>query len=559
MEGAINRVPDLERTGIKSTVCGPESFTPDHKPLMGEDPNVEGFFHCCGFNSAGMMFGGGCGNQMAHWVTKGRPELDMFSFDIRRFNPTTTRDKTWVVPRCHEAYAKNYSIPYPHDEPLAGRGRIKDPLHDILVKEGCVFQERHGWERPGWFNSSEAPVPPYDWYGYYDNELAPDNRYKNALTADYTFDNPPHHDFIGKECLAARTKAALFNMSYFGQIFMSGPDAQKAADWLFTANMQRDVGAVVYTCMLNEKGGAEADLTVGILEGSESCPWEPQFKERGFYLAIGGAATLQNKAHVLKQCRLHGWDVTLTDRSDDMGLLSLQGPKSREILQQVTDADLSNEGFPFSTHKIIDVAGHKVRAIRLSFVGELGWEMHVPFEASIPVYQALRSAGEKFGLVNGGYRALDSLSLEKGYVHWHGDLRPDDTPLEAGLGFACKLKTSTPFLGRAALEKQKEEKIRKKLVTFTVNDPTVSLFGMEGLLRNGEHVGLTRRGEYAFYLKEVVARGYVQMPCKEPITKEFLSTGDWEIDVRGDKYPITVHTKQPFDPKNQRVKGFYEN
>lgn len=266
-----------------------------------------------------------------------------------------------------------------------------------------------------------------------------------------------------------------------------------------------------------------------------------------------------------------------------MGVLSLQGPKSREILQQLTDTDLSNESFSFSTHKIVTIAGHRVRAIRLSFVGEmgknlnmflcpfilleetyiniflfLGWEFHIPYEAALPIYKAVHSAGQKFGLINSGYRALDSLSCEKGYVLWHADIRPDDTPLEAGLGFACKMKTSTPFLGREALEKQKKEKLRKKLVTFTLNDPSVSVIGLEGILRDRVPVGFVRRAEYGFYLGTSLARAYIRMPCEGAVTKEFLSTGEWEIDVMGHRYPVTVHQRPPFDPKNLRVKGFYE-
>ncbi|XP_066953751.1 sarcosine dehydrogenase, mitochondrial-like [Macrobrachium rosenbergii] len=558
IEGAMNRVPVLEQTGIKSTVCGPESFTPDHKPLMGEDPTVQGFFHCCGFNSSGMMLGGGCGDQIAKWVAHGRPEFDMFGYDIRRFHTPLNSNKDWVIGRSHESYAKNYSIVFPHDEPLAARRQRMSPLHEILEEQGCVFQERHGWERPGWFNTHPTPTQPYDWYGAYDTPQNVDRRYWDALVDDYSFDFPKHHEVIERECLGCRNAAAVFDMSYFGKFYVTGPDAQKAADWLFSADVSKDVGSTVYTCMLNKSGGIEADLTVSICEGGEGSPCDPSFEGRGFYLAAGGAAALQNLAHVLKELRTHEWDVQLVNHTDDMAMLSVQGPNSREILQMVSEADFSNEAFPFSTHKVIDVAGHKVRALRLSFVGEMGWELHIPNKSAVAVYKALMAAGKPFGLVNAGYRAIDSLSCEKGYRHWHADVRPDDTPLEAGLAFTCKLKTDINFLGREAIEQQKLHGIRKKLVTITLDDPAKPLWGLEGIWRDGEPVGYVRRADYTFFLGRALAYGYVQRPDKEKITNEFLKTGTWKIESRGELLDATVHIRPPFDPKNLRVKGFYE-
>ncbi|XP_037793833.1 sarcosine dehydrogenase, mitochondrial-like [Penaeus monodon] len=557
IEGAVNRVPVLENTGIKSTVCGPESFTPDHKPVMGEDPTVEGFFHCCGFNSAGMMLGGGCGDQIAKWVVHGRPEIDMFGYDIRRYHTPLNANKPWVLERSHESYAKNYSIVFPHDEPLAGRSQRRSPLHNVLEDLGCVFQERHGWERPGWYNTVPAPTQPYDWYGFYGNDLSSDTRYKTMLTADYTFDFPHHHDLIQKECLACRNAAAIFDMSYFGKFYLTGPDAQKAADWLFSADVARDPGSTVYTCMLNNRGGIEADLTVSVCDSGEGSPCDPNFEGRGFYLAAGGAAALQNLAHVTKEIRSHKWNVQILDHTDDMAMLSIQGPNSRAILQQLSDTDFSDAAFPFSSHKVITIAGHKARALRLSFVGEMGWELHVPNKSAVAVYKAVMATGEPLGLVNSGYRAIDSLSCEKGYRHWHADVRPDDTPLEAGLAFTCKLKTDTNFLGRQAIERQKAEGIRKKLVTLTLNDPSKPLWGLEGIWRNNEVLGYVRRAEYAFYLGRAIAYGYVERPDGNRITNDFLESGSWQVEAMGTMLDASLHVRSPFDPKNLRVKGLY--
>ncbi|XP_066953754.1 sarcosine dehydrogenase, mitochondrial-like isoform X1 [Macrobrachium rosenbergii] len=557
IHGAINRVPVLEKTGIKSTVCGPESFTPDHKPLMGEDPHIQGFFHCCGFNSAGMMLGGGCGDQTAKWVAHGRPDVDMFGYDIRRFHTSLNSDRDWVLARSHESYAKNYSIVFPHDEPLAGRNKRLSPLHEILEEQGCVFQERHGWERPGWFNLAPTPTQPYDWYGAYGTPLNTDQSYSTALTADYSFDFPKHHDLIQKECLACRNAAAVFDMSYFGKFYITGPDAQKAADWLFSADVSRDTGTTVYTCMLNKRGGIEADLTVSICEGGEGSPCDPAFEGRGFYLAAGGAAALQNLAHILKEIRTHEWDVQLVNHTDDMAMVSVQGPNSRGILQMVSDDDFSNEAFPFSTHKVIDIAGHKARALRLSFVGELGWELHIPNGSAVEVYKAIMNVTKPYGLVNAGYRAIDSLSCEKGYRHWHADIRPDDTPLEAGLAFTCKLKTDTNFLGKEALEQQKLQGIKKKIVTITLDDPTKPLWGLEGIWRDGEPVGYVRRAEYAFTLERALAYGYVRRPDAGNVTNNFLKTGNWKVESKGELLDAKIHLQAPFDPKNLRLKGLY--
>jgi len=557
IEGAVNRVPCLEESGIKSTVCGPESFTPDHKPIMGEDPRVRGFFHGVGFNSAGMMLGGGCGDQLAKWIVNGRPSLDMYGYDIRRFCPEVSKNLDWVDQRSHEAYAKNYAMVFPHDEALAGRNMKKDPLHAILESAGCVYQERFGWERPGWFTvHGPCPVKAYDWYGAYDNMVNEEYGYKERLQLDYTFDHPKIEENIRGECLATRTTAGLFNMSYFGKFYLTGRDAQAAADWVFSAPMDGQEGKTIYTCMLNKLAGIEADLTVSVIDSGAGTSADPTFSGRGFYIAAAGGAAFQNFAHIQTAIQDAGFDVTLEDRSQEMGMLSLQGPAARHILSKLTDSPLDNLSFPFSTNKMIDVAGHRVRALRVSFVGELGWELHIPRESCIPVYLALTEAGKDFGMVNAGYRAIDSLSIEKGYPHWHQEVRMDDTPLEGGLLFTCKLKTDTDFLGRAALERQRKLGARKKKVCFTVDDQ-VCLLGLEAVLRDGEYVGHLRRGDHAHYLQKEIGYGYVARPDGEKVTPSWLKEGNYEIESRGRRYQATLHTKTPFDGSNDRIQGRY--
>nr|CAG4644567.1 EOG090X014D [Leptodora kindtii] len=558
IEGAINRCPVLERTGIKSTVCGPESFTPDHKPLLGEEPTVRGFYHGCGFNSAGMMFGGGCGWQLAKWVIQGRPDFDMYGYDIRRFSPDLTRNATWIRQRSHEAYAKNYSIVYPHDEPLASRNVKKSALHAELEGRGCVFQERMGYERPGWFSSQgPAPIQEYDWYGAYGNQLNDDQTYVRRLKEDYTFNFPNNHDAIKEECEASRKRAALFDMSYFGNYYLTGADAQKAADWIFTNDMRRAAGQTSYSCMLNAQAGVESDLTVTFLDGSSTASWEPSFQGHGFYIAAGGGSAYQSWSHLRKVIDDQQFDVTLTDCSKNTSLLSLQGPKSRDILQELCPAtSFTNEHFPFSTTQLININGNVVRALRISFVGELGWELHVPFDSTLSVYQAVMKAGQKYGIANAGYRAIDSLSIEKGYRHWHMDVRLDDNPLEAGLGFTCKLKSQVDFLGREKLEKIKLAGLTKRLACFTIQEQ-VPLWGLEAIWRDDAVVGYLRRADYGFTLGRSVGYGYVQREDGQPVTNDFLNSGEYFIESMDVKYKADLHLKTPFDPDNKRVRGFY--
>ncbi|XP_005799757.1 sarcosine dehydrogenase, mitochondrial [Xiphophorus maculatus] len=559
IEGAINRVPVLEQTGIKSTVCGPESFTADHKPLMGEAPEVRGYFLGCGFNSAGMMLGGGCGRELAKWIVHGRPEKDMYGYDIRRFHSSLTDNTRWIRERSHESYAKNYSVVFPFDEPLASRNMRKDPFHEVLTEQGCMFQERHGWERPGWFNK-EGPAPPknYDYYGAYNIRNNENYRYKELLGKEYTFDFPPHHDVIKSECLSCRHDVTVFNMSYFGKFYLTGPDAKKAADWLFSADVNKKPGSTVYTCMLNKRGGAEADLTVSRLEpGAAKLPLAPPSDGDVYYLAIGGGVAEHNWNHIRTVIQDQGFHCQLTDHSEDMGMISIQGPKSREVLQDVLDADLSNEAFPFSTHKLVNAAGYQVRAMRLSFVGELGWELHIPKDSCVPVYRAVMAAGAKHGIINSGYRAIDSLSIEKGYRHWHADLRPDDTPLEAGLAFTCKLKSSIPFQGRETLEKQKEAGLRRRIVCFTI-DEKIPMFGLEAIFRNDVPVGHLRRADYGFFIDKTLGYGYIHNPDGGVVSGDFIKTGKFTLERMGVAYEAKAHLKSPFDPENKRVKGIYE-
>lgn len=573
LEGHIKRCPLIENVGIKSTVCGPESFTPDHKPLIGPDVELRGFVHCCGFNSMGMMLGGGVGREVAAWVTQGAPNVDLFSMDVARFHPDCPRDASWIEDRTHESYAKTYSIVFPHDEPLAGRMVRKSALYETLLEQGCVYQNRQGFERPGWFAPGvDTKCKDYDFYAAYEDKISGLERtvrpkhdehvYHELIEAECTFGWGKNVDLVEQECLAARTGVAVFDQSYFGKFFLEGPEAMKAADWLCTARMDssREIGSVAYTALCNARGGVQADLTV------------TKLAEDKFYMAAGGTTSTHDRRWISGELEKSGFQATLRDASDDYCMLSIQGPYSRTLLSDLVDISLEDESIPFSTCRHAKLAGHDLMILRLTFVGELGFELHVPSQSAVPVYQAIMKAGEALTeskgvkVANAGYRAIDSMSAEKSYRHWHADLSNAETPLEAGIGFVAlaKLKTETPFLGREALVKQREEGLSRKLVCLTVDGegrPETPLHGSETMWRDGECVGFVRSTAFGFSSNLQIAYGYVDTPGGKPLKPkqidEWLAAGKWHIGDKLTQRPSTYRPKCVFDPLNKRVKGDY--
>jgi len=558
-EGGMTRVPIVGETGVRTTVCGPESFTPDHKPLLGEAPNLRGFWLNCGFNSAGLMLSGGCAHELAHWMVHGATTLDMFGYDIKRYNPDYTDNSKWIDSRSHEAYAKNYAIVWPKDEPLAGRDTShRSPFFDRLMELGMIHQERHAWERPGLLShQSETPeLLPYDYYGAYEETPGHETyEYRDRLEDDYTFEWAANHDQIGKEVAAARNGVAIYDQSYFGKFFVSGPDAMKALQWICTNNVDKSIGSTVYTNMCNKFGRSECDLTVS------------RTGESDFYIAAGGGSRTRDFCHIRNIIQDHGWDVQMEDKTKDYGMLSIQGRNSIDIMQAISPGTgFSLEDWPFSTTQVIKVCGHDVRVIRLTFVGELGWELHVPKECALEIFDKVMEVGKPCGVMPSGYRAIDSLSAEKGYLHWHEDIRPDDTPLEANIGFVCKLKTDVPFLGREALEKQQADGLKKRLVYINAGK-NVRLHGLETLWRDGECVAYLRRADFDYTTDSSIGYGYISRPDGKKVTlgwirgseKNKIPTPTYEIESLGERYACTVDIKPSFDSKNLRIKGQYEN
>jgi 4-methylaminobutanoate oxidase (formaldehyde-forming) len=516
MVEAIARIPALETVGVKQMINGPESFTPDGNFILGVAPECRNMFVGAGFNAFGIASGGGAGWVLAQWVVDGEAPLDLWVVDIRRFS-AMHRDRQWVLERTLEAYGKHYTIAFPHEEYVSGRPRLVSPLYERLKVHGAVFGSKLGWERPNWF--------------------APDGTEPNDV---YSMGRQNWFSAVGEEHRHVREAVGIFDQSSFAKYEMAGPDAGKALDWICANDVARPAGRLTYTQLLNSRGGIEADLTVARL-----C-------DDRFYIVTGTGFRTHDLGWIADHVPA-GLDVTLTDVTEDFGTLSLMGPKARDVLAAVTEADVSNAGFPFGHAREIAIAGERVRALRVTYVGELGWELHVPIGATGVVFDALMAAGAPLGIRPVGYRALESLRLEKGYRAWGSDITPNDTPFEAGLGWAVKLRKDTDFLGRSALEGAKDEPRRKAFAGFTVDDPEIVLVGRETILRDGEPVGYLTSGGYGYTLAKNIGYGYVRRA--EGIDDAFLRSGRYELVVAMERTPATIHLEPLYDPASARVKG----
>ncbi|MEI5681655.1 MULTISPECIES: GcvT family protein [unclassified Mesorhizobium] len=516
MTQAIARVPALEKVGVKQMINGPESFTPDGNFILGVAPECSNMFVGAGFNAFGIASGGGAGWVLAQWAVDGEAPLDLWTVDIRRFSGLH-RDRQWVSDRTLEAYGKHYTIGFPHEEYQSGRPRIVSPLYERLKKHRAVFGSKLGWERPNWF--APAGIEPKDIY---------------SMGRQNWFEP------VGNEHRHVREAVGIFDQSSFAKYEMAGPDALKALDWICANDVNKPVGRLTYTQLLNTRGGIEADIVVA------------RIAEEKFYIVTGTGF----RTHDLSWISDHipaSLDVTLTDVTEDFGTLSLMGPRARDVLEAVTDADVCNTAFPFGHVREIVIAGHTVRALRVTYVGELGWELHVPIGAAGEIFDALIAAGKPHGIRPVGYRALESLRLEKGYRAWGADITPNDTPQEAGLGWAVKLKKNTDFLGRRALEGLSGEPLKKRFAGFTVDDPDIVLLGRETILRNGEPVGYLSSGGFGYTLGRPVGYGYVRNA--DGVSDEFLTSGDYELVVAMERTKARIHLKPLYDPAMAKVKA----
>ncbi len=515
IELSLPRVPKLANVGIKQLLNGPESFTPDGNFIIGEAPEMRNVFVGAGFNAFGIAAGGGAGMALAEWITNGEPPYDLWSADIRRFGRPHT-DTDWVRTRTLEAYGKHYTMAWPSEEHESGRPRRLSPLYHTLKDAGAVFGEKLGWERPNWYAAGD--------------EEARDI---------YSFERTNWHAPVGREHKAAREAAALFDQTSFAKYILTGRDAEDALQWIASNRVDKPVGSIIYTQMLNDRGGIECDLTC------------VRTKEDEYYIVTGtGYATRDFNwimRNIPKDMYAHLVDVTSSN-----AVLSLFGPKSREILQVLTNDNVSNKAQPFGRAHCICIAGCPVLAMRVTYVGELGWELHLPVEYAQTVYDALHAVGNKHGLMNAGYRAIETLRLEKGYRAWSSDIGPDHTPDEAGLGWAVKMKSNIPFKGREAVAKQRDEGIKKVMATFTT-DADVILSGRETIYRNGERCGWLSSAGFGYTIGKSIGMGYVRSEAS--IDKNYVMAGTYELEVATVRVPAAVTLDPLIDPKMEKVKA----
>ncbi|MBM3614171.1 MAG: FAD-dependent oxidoreductase [Alphaproteobacteria bacterium] len=513
LEQAIARVPALEKTGVKQMINGAESFTPDGNFILGPAPESENMYVGAGFNAFGIASGGGAGWVLAEWVMRGEAPLDLWAVDIRRFSGLHG-DRDWVATRTLEAYGKHYTVAFPHEEYDSGRPRITSPLYARLQAKGAVFGSKLGWERPNWF--APAGMEPRDRYSMgRQNWFAP----------------------VGEEHAHVRAHAGVFDQSSFAKYELSGPKAAEALEAICANRVAREVGRLTYTQLLNSRGGIEADLTVARLA------------EDRFYIVTGTGFRTHDYGWITDHLPKSG--VSFEDVTEGWGTLSLMGPRARDILAAVTAEDVSNVALPFGSARVLTIAGVKVRALRVTYVGELGWELHCLINQLGEVYDALMAVDPDLRPV--GYRALESMRLEKGYRAWSSDITLNDTPFEAGLGWAVKLKSTTPFLGRAALEAAAGKPLTKSLMTFAVDAPDAVLVGRETILRDGQAVGYLTSGGYGYTVGKSIGMGYVRNEAG--VNSDWLAAGRYALVIAGEETPARLEMKPLVDPEGARIKA----
>lgn len=517
MSAGLNRVPALAQAGIQHFMNGPESFTPDSRPLIGESPFLKGFFIAAGFNSIGVMSSAGVGKAMAEWIVAGEAPMDLWDVDIARFDRASAV-KGFLVRRMEEAVSDVFDLHWPLKQAKAGRGIRRSVLHDAFAETGAVFGTTAGWERPLWFARD------------------PEER-----EFQYSYGAQCWWNAAAREAAAIRDRVVLLELSPFTKIDVHGRDALALLQKLCTNDVDRDIGRAIYTQMLNERGGIEADLTV------------TRCGEVEFRLVSGAASRWKDISWICRRRDLLGLDATVTDVTSAETVIGVMGPLSRRLLQTVSGADLSPDAFPFSTSRRIDIGMAEVRATRMSYVGELGWELYVPIELVWTVYAALIEAGEPIRLGHAGHLALDGCRLEKGFRHWGHDIGPDDTPLEAGLGFAIAWDKSSGFVGRGALLAQRQSGPCRRLMHFAVEGAQPLVLHDEPIYRDGALVGRTTSGGRGFRVGETLCMGYVF--CEAGTAKRAMMDGAYEIGVAGARFPLRPLAQPPYDPDAVRLRG----
>ena len=516
MDNALIRVPALEKTGIKTFMNGPESFTPDLNYILGEAPQVRGFFVGAGFNSMGIASSGGAGMALAEWIVAGEPTMDLWPVDIRRFAGFHGND-AWLRARVSETLGLHYKMSWPQREQESGRPFRRSPLYDRLKARGAWFGNKMGWERPNWFAGlGKTPEMTYGW------------------------GRGAWFDAVAAEHRATREGVTVADETSFGKILVQGRDAEKALQQLCANDVALPVGRTAYTGVLNARGTFESDFTVARLA-------------RDKFLIVTGSAQPTRDMDWLGRNLPSDAHAVLTDVTSAWTVLSVMGPRSRALLQKVSSADFSNDSFPFAAIQEISVGYATVLAARRTYMGELGWELYVPVEFAATVFETLHAAGEEFGLRDAGYYAIEGLRLEKGYRAWGRELTPDDTPFQAGLGWAVKLDKPGGFIGQKALLEAKAKPLARRLVSIVLEDGEPLLWGGEALLRDGKAVGDLTSAAYGHTIGAAVGLGYVKRVDGEAIDAAWLA-GRFEVDLAGNRLAAKVSLRAPYDPQGARIK-----
>ncbi len=507
---AMHRLPILGDLGVRTIINGPIPISPDGEPIMGPVPGLENFFASCAFTS-GIAASGGAGKAAANWIIHGDPGLDLWAFDIRRFGPLHA-GAAFLHDRAVESYAKYYAIHWPGEEQQTARAIRRSPLYETLKNQGAVFGAKFGWERANWF--AHGDIEAKDQFG---------------------FERPGQPETVGREHRAAREGAVLIDMSSFTKFEITGQSACAFLQYLAVANVDKPVGGATYTQLCNARGGIEADVTI-----------IRRAKDR-FWLITGSALGVRDGGWI--QAALDRFrsgatlDVQFRDITSGLGVINVAGPLARRILQKVTDANLDNDAFPFMTARDIRVGYAPALAYRVTYIGELGWELYIPTEYMAYTYEQLQNAGAEFGAINAGYRAIDSLRLEKRFLAWGADITPDDNPLEAGLGFLIDWAKGD-FMGRAALAAIKKQGVARKLVCLALEKP-LHVFGGEAILSCGTPAGQTTSGNFGYSVGKSLVLGYVPNAA--------IIADDFEVEAFGQRSRATLIPSAAYDPTRAKI------
>ena len=502
-----HRIPALETADFPKFINGPESFTPDNNFIMGVPAELDGLFVLAGFNSVGIASAGGAGKYAAEWLDGGEAPMDLWSVDIRRFLPFHN-DRAYLQERVGEVLGLHYQMAWPNREFATARGLRRTPLYDRLAERGAVFGQSMGWERANWF--APSATSPQTVYSFQRQNWAP---------------------FVAEEVRACRENVAVLDQSTFSKFLLRGADACAVLQRLCGNNVDVTIGEVIYTGMFNERGTFESDVTIVRSEPDE------------YYIVSSTNQTVRDADWIRRNTPM-GSDAQLTDVTTGLGVVSVMGPNAREILSQLTDTDLSDDAFPFGTAQEISIGSHTARALRVSYVGELGWELHAPFQTIRDIYDAIVRVGNATKIGHAGAYTINAMRLEKGFRAWGHDISPDDTPLEAGLTFA--LDWNTNFLGRDALLAQQEAGVRRRLVSLVLEDPNITLWGNEPVFRDNELTGYTTSAAFGPTLGRAVALAYTRNPDDSPISHKEIQSSRYEVLSNGARVPASVHLKAPY-------------